>query len=141
MPKDLKRLRAIYNRTDGHCHICYKRLSFVNYGGDRTLRGVWEIEHSKPRCKGGTDHGNNLYAACVPCNRNKSDCTTRTARRWSGTTRAPFSKAIKVKLRERNADLGTLIGGMLGAVGGPVCMAVGAYLGRQVGQDIKPPKA
>jgi 5-methylcytosine-specific restriction endonuclease McrA len=34
-------------------------------------RGVWEVEHSVARAKCGSNHGNNLYAACITCNRSK----------------------------------------------------------------------
>lgn len=32
MPKDLIRLRKIYDKTDGYCHICHKKLAFSNHG-------------------------------------------------------------------------------------------------------------
>lgn len=130
----------IYDRTDGHCHICHKKIALVNYGSIGG-RGAWEVEHSKPQAKGGTDHGNNLYPACISCNRTKSDYTTRTARKWSGTTTAPFSKAAKARVADGNADAGTVIGGLVGVVGGPIGIAIGAFIGRQVGRSIKVPKA
>jgi hypothetical protein len=132
--------RHIYDRTDGFCHICHKKLSFTNYGL-LGARGAWEVEHSRPRSKGGTDHGNNLYAACIPCNRDKSDCCTRTARRWNGTTKAPFSKAKKAAERRENMVIGAVVGGAIGALGGPVGLAVGALVGSQIGNAIKPAKA
>jgi 5-methylcytosine-specific restriction endonuclease McrA len=69
-------LRAIYDRTEGQCHNCRKRLTFRNYGlfGKR---GAWEIEHSVAQARGGTDHGNNLFAACISCNRSKGDSSSR----------------------------------------------------------------
>ena len=27
-----ERLRAIYIKTDGCCHLCHRKLSFTNYG-------------------------------------------------------------------------------------------------------------
>ena len=61
------RLERIYRRTDGRCHICRKKLSLVNYGraGER---GAWQIDHSRARVKGGSDHLNNLFPACIPSN-------------------------------------------------------------------------
>lgn len=34
-------------------------IHFKDYGNTSTKFG-WEIDHSKPKCKGGTDHINNL---------------------------------------------------------------------------------
>lgn len=90
------KLDAIFGRTDGQCHICRKRLARKNYG-DVGLRGAWEVEHSNPRSKGGTDHGNNLYAACIPCNRSKGNSSTRNARSKNGYINAPYSKVTKSK--------------------------------------------
>lgn len=139
MAFDKNQRRKIYDRTDGYCHICHKKLSLKNYGvvGEH---GAWEVEHSRPRSKGGTDHGNNLYAACIPCNRDKSNCCTRTARRWNGTTRAPFSKAKKAAERRENGILGGIAGGTIGLVGGPVGVAIGALVGSQIGKAIRPAK-
>lgn len=139
MPYDQQQLRAIYYRTDGYCHICHCKLSLTNYGA-AGKRGAWEVEHSRARANGGTDHGNNLKPACVLCNREKSDYTTRTARAWNGTTRAPLSKAKKQQIRKENADLGTAVGLLVGAVGGPLGMAAGAAIGRALGKSIRPPK-
>ena len=139
MAYDLESRRKIFDRADGNCHICHRKLSFANYGIDGA-KGAWHVEHSKPRSKGGTDHGNNLYPAHISCNLEKSDFTTRTARAWHGTKKAPLSKAKKQKIREGNADAGTLVGGVLGAMAGPIGIFAGALLGRQFGRSIKPPK-
>ena len=140
MTFDAKQRRTIFDRTDGYCHICHKKLSFKNYGalGDH---GAWEVEHSKPRSKGGTDHGNNLYAACIKCNRDKSNCCTKTARRRNGTIRAPFSKAKKMAERRENTVIGAVVGGAIGAMGGPVGLAVGMFVGSQIGKAVRPTKA
>lgn len=140
MAFDRQQRRAIYDRTDGHCHICYIKLSFENYGivGGRA---AWEVEHSRPRVLGGTHHGNNLYAACIPCNREKSAYSTRTARRWNGTAKAPHSKAKKRAIRKDNATAGAVVGGTIGLIGGPIGVALGALIGHHLGHSIKPPKA
>ena len=139
MSHDTVTHRAIYYRTDGYCHICHSKLSLTNYGAVGE-RGAWEVEHSRPRARGGTDHGNNLYAACISCNRDKSDSSTRTSRRWHGNTRAPLSKVTKKKIRGENAVACGVIGGLVGLVGGPVGAAIGAAIGASVGKSIKPPK-
>ena len=94
MKTDNEKLERIFQRTDGQCHLCRKHLSFGNYG---TIgkRGAWEIEHSRPRSKGGSDHMNNLYAACVSCNRSKGNATTASVRGANGYRRAPLSEDKK----------------------------------------------
>lgn len=44
------RLNDIYERTRGYCHLCWKKLSFCNYGKPG-MRAAWEVEHSCPRAK------------------------------------------------------------------------------------------
>lgn len=133
MTPDAKRLRAIYRRTGGYCHLCHKKLAFGNYAAFGQ-RGAWEIEHSVPRTYGGTDRLCNLYAACISCNRQKQHVTTRTARRWNGQTRAPLSRELRRQLREENTLLGTGIGFLLGApfggAGALLGPLIGGYLGR-----------
>lgn len=107
MKREEAQLRAIYSRTEGQCHICRKRLSFRNYGAYGT-RGAWEIEHSVAQARGGTHHGNNLFGACISCNRSKGDCSSRTARRQHGFQCAPYS----VEKRKRNAAIGAGVGSL-----------------------------
>jgi HNH endonuclease len=53
-----------------------------------------EVEHLIPWSLGGTDHLNNLYPACIPCNRGKGTTSTRTVRAWNGRiTSAAVSRA------------------------------------------------
>jgi 5-methylcytosine-specific restriction endonuclease McrA len=67
MERSAERLEAIFEKTDGRCHICGTKLAFCRYGQDRG----WEIEHSIPVSLGGTDRLSNLYAAHIACNREK----------------------------------------------------------------------
>ncbi len=130
MAYDNATLKSIYARTTGYCHICHKKLSFTNYARPGR-KGAWEVEHSLPRSKGGTDHGNNLLAACIDCNREKSDLTTRTARGWHGNER-------RKEKRTSNTIVGAVIGGLIGLAGGPVGVALGALVGGGVGNSLKP---
>lgn len=139
MPYEIEDLQLIFDRTDGHCHICHIRLVFTNRGYPER-RGAWEVEHSRPQSKGGTDHRNNLYAACFECNRAKSNSTTRTARKWNGTTRAPLSKTRKAAIREENTYAGVVIGGLIGCFAGPAGLVVGAAIGGALGNSVTPPK-
>ncbi len=131
-------LKNIYDRTSGYCHICHRKMSFTNYGR-QGQKGAWEIEHSVPRSKGGTDHGNNLLGAHITCNREKSNYTTQTARRWHGTSRAPLSRKKNQQARASNTAGGALIGGLVGlAGGGPIGAVLGALGGAAIGNSIKP---
>lgn len=137
MKREEAQLRAIYDRTEGQCHICRNRLSFRNYGlfGKR---GAWEIEHSVAQARGGTDHGNNLFAAHISCNRSKGDCSSRTARRQHGYQCAPYSPRKK----KRNAAIGAGIGSLALFLVPPqfrlAAALVGAAAGALAGYKKKP---
>lgn len=131
-------LNHVYDRTDGHCHICRKKLVRKNYGVLGS-RGAWEAEHSKPRAQGGSNHGNNLYAACISCNRSKGKSSTRSARSKNGFKAAPYSQEKKTK----NAWLGagTVCGAawLLAPPQFKIPMAIlGALLGGHAGKNAKP---
>jgi 5-methylcytosine-specific restriction endonuclease McrA len=136
MARTRAELRRIYDRTSGYCHLCRKKLSFANYGRVDG-RGAWHVEHSVPRAKGGTDHANNLYAACITCNLDKSTVTTKTVRGWNGRTRAPLSRRERRKARTGNAVAGGVIGGILGSILGPLAAVIGAGIGAKVGHDVE----
>lgn len=140
MAYDNERLNRIFDKTDENCHICHKRLVFLNYAKFGT-RGAWEVEHSKPLAAGGTDHLNNLFAACISCNRQKGADSTRKARRWYGKERAPYSQEKKGQIRNRNTVAGLAGGTFLGAVvGGPPGALLGAAVGGVLGRTVKVPK-
>ena len=128
-------LSRIYDRTSGYCHICRKKLAFTNYGRPRS-RGAWEIEHSVPRVNGGTDHGNNLYAACIPCNRTKGSGSTRSARNANGRTRSPLSRKARIEKRQGNKIVGGGTGALIGSAFGPVGTIVGGIFGLLLGSSI-----
>lgn len=128
-------LTAIFRKTDGRCHICWKRLRFNSYGQS----SGWEVEHSNPRCNGGTDRLCNLFPAHRSCNREKGMRTTRTARSWNGQTRAPLSRMKKEEIRSRNRwGWGTAGAALLGLVGGPGGLLIGALAGAALGDSIDP---
>jgi 5-methylcytosine-specific restriction endonuclease McrA len=127
--------RWIFDKTSGDCHICHKQLSFGNYA-QNGRRGAWEVEHSVPQARGGTHHGNNLFAACISCNRAKGSITSRTARAWNGRTRAPLSKSKRREIKERNIITGAVSGGLLGLrIAGPLGALIGALLGGALGES------
>ncbi|MBK7537594.1 MAG: HNH endonuclease [Myxococcales bacterium] len=135
-----ERLQLIFEKTDGHCHLCGKRLSWANYGVF-SARGAWEVEHSVPRAVGGTDHLNNLFAACISCNRDKKAGSTRAARAYHGRKAAPLSAAKKDEHRRANTANGTAVGGLgalLFGASGPAAWfaaAVGAFVGHSIEPD------
>ncbi len=138
--KDKERLKKIYQKTDGYCHLCHKKLSFSNYGLHRT-KGGWHIEHSVAKANGGSDHLNNLYPACITCNIDKSTKHTKTIRKSNGVSRAPYSKAKKDAIRNDNTAGGVLLGGGVGfAIGGPIGAFIGSMIGGALGNNNSPKK-
>ncbi|HUT53756.1 MAG TPA: HNH endonuclease [bacterium] len=137
MSWDDDRLNEIYDKTYGRCHICQKRLSFINYGR-QGRKGAWEVEHSNPRAEGGTDNLNNLYPACINCNRSKGTRSSRSARAVYGLTRAPYSRQKKLEKKKLSA-LRWMIG--LGAVGLLISgwgAVAGACIGGVIGYNQDP---
>jgi len=131
-------INAIYDRTSGYCHICGRKVFFRNYGL-LGAKGAWEIEHSRPRARGGTNHSNNLYAACIPCNREKGHrSSTRTVRAWNGRRRAPLSRSKRAEAKQRQALSGAVLCGFAGSVFGPLGAIVGAALGATIGEKQNP---
>ena len=129
-------LSRIYDRTSGYCHICRKKLSFTNYGRIG-YRGAWEVEHSIARANGGSHHGNNLYAACISCNRSKCAGTTRSARAAQGRTRAPLSRQKRASKRIENTFLGAGTGPLAGLRFGPGGALIGGIIGALIGDSAK----
>jgi 5-methylcytosine-specific restriction endonuclease McrA len=139
MINDTKKLQRIYAKTDGYCHVCHKKLSFCNYGVYGT-KGAWQIDHSKAKANGGSDHLNNLYAACIKCNSDKGVISARLARAQKGKRRAPYSKLRKQELRDDNTAAGIIIGGIAGSVLGPAGTLIGSLIGGIVGDESSPRK-
>lgn len=133
-----ERRRIIFNRTRGKCHVCHKRLCFGNYG-QRGARGSWHVDHSIPVRSQGTNHGNNLCAACIACNIEKAIVTSRTARGWNGRRRAPLSAERYRDQKAKNTVGGGVVGAGVGALlGGPPGAVVGGLVGALFGHEIDP---
>lgn len=77
---DDEKLRKIWNKgaeipgkdPDRYREDKYGNPMFWDSYGKRTAMG-WEVDHSKPKAKGGTDHLNNLQPMQHEANRKKSD--------------------------------------------------------------------
>jgi hypothetical protein len=83
---------------------------------------------------------NNLYAACISCNRAKGARTTRSMRLRRGLTRAPMSANARTAAKRWNAIGGSLLGGipsviLLGPPGAVLGAALGAVLGHERDPD------
>ncbi len=65
-------INLVYDRTNGYCYYCGKRLSFQNHGRVGA-RGAWHIDHFIPFSRNGADQLRNLVPACVRCNTMKAD--------------------------------------------------------------------
>jgi hypothetical protein len=78
-------LSYIYDKNDGYCWYCSKKLAFSNHGmlGER---GAWEVDHSVPKSRGGTDYLRNLVPACIDCNRQKGTRMGKSMRASSNTS-------------------------------------------------------
>jgi hypothetical protein len=133
---DDDKLNSIFDRTGGRCHICRRTLAWSNYGRPGA-RGAWEVDHSVARARGGSDHGNNLFPACVPCNRAKSKRSSRSVRAELGYKRAPLhpGKVSAIRMR-RTAAMG-VAGAALGAPFGPAAAAIGGVMGAIIGNKSK----
>ena len=134
-----EKLNQIYDHTSGYCHLCHKKLSLKNYG-QFGARGAWEVEHSTPLRKGGTDHLNNLYPACISCNREKGIRNTRTARNHKGKRCAPLSIEKRRKAKVNNALIGGFLGGAVGSIFGPPGTIIGSVVGGHLGYQKNPDK-
>jgi len=56
-------LRAVFDKTHGHCHFCGDELVFERYHD-----GEWELDHVIQRKKGGASDPDNYLPACKKCN-------------------------------------------------------------------------
>jgi 5-methylcytosine-specific restriction endonuclease McrA len=139
MPRyDDDRLRAIFERANGCCHLCGKKLALSNYGA-HGRRGAWEVDHSRPLADGGTDHLNNLYPAHTSCNRSKQAQSSTAVRKTNGRTRPPLSSAALEREKETNALTGAFAGGLLGArIAGPHGFLIGAIVGGLASSFVEP---
>lgn len=129
-----ERLNKIYDKTSGKCHLCHKKLAFTNYGL-AGAKGAWEIEHSKPKSLGGTNHLNNLFPACISCNRQKSNGTNYSVQKKHSVRNAPLSVSARRKAEAANVAKGVLVGAAIGRMLGPAGVIAGGIIGGVLGYD------
>ena len=69
MSRATDRRRAIFARTQGHCHFCGDALGFALYGRKGGVKpGAWVIDHVIQRERGGKDEIGNYLPICPKCN-------------------------------------------------------------------------
>ena len=134
-----EQLRQIYDRSSGYCHLCHKKLAFSNYGKPNS-RAAWEVEHSNAQANGGTNRLNNLFPACISCNRSKGVSSTKVARAKNGKSRAPLSLQKRKKAKVVNAFAGGAAFAVVGSVFGPAGFYLGALIGANIGYQLNPDK-
>lgn len=71
--------KRIFENSFGKCFYCHKQLCFSNHG-KYGRRGAWHVDHKLARSNGGSDEIENLIAACIQCNLEKSDDSSRVFR-------------------------------------------------------------
>ncbi len=128
-------LQVLLNKTDSRCHLCRGALQLHHYGYLGPLG--WEIDHSVPRAKGGTDHVNNLLPAHGSCNREKGTLANSTIRKRNGFTRRPLSRRAQEAERIRNAFHGGGLGALVGLLF-PGGWLIGALAGALIGHSADP---
>ena len=132
-------LKKVYGKTNGYCHVCHGKLLFKNYG-KKGGKNAWHIDHSRAQAKGGTFHTNNLFPAHWDCNIKKGVKTSRTARSWSGNSRAPYSKEKLIRIRSERRAGGAAIGAAAGIPFGIPGIIIGAAGGALIGELTSPEK-
>ena len=68
-PMTTNALRAIFDKTNGHCHFCGDPIIFEHRGWAESPDGHWEVDHVAQRHKGGAASAENCLPACTGCNR------------------------------------------------------------------------
>lgn len=127
-----EQLERIFDRTGGKCHLCGKKLAWMNYGMFKK-KMAWEVEHSIARAMGGSDHGNNLYAAHIRCNRSKGTLSTKSARARHERTRAPLSMKRRRQVKGDNALTWGIVGGLVTLIVAPELALLGAAISAVAG--------
>lgn len=129
-------LERVFEKTDGRCHLCGGTLRIQSYG--RGGRYGWEVEHSVPLARGGSENLRNLFPAHGTCNRAKGTSDSRSARKMFGLEKRPLSRAEQDRVRGERAWLGVAIGGLLLAPLGAGAALVGAVTGAAIGHRADP---
>jgi len=61
----------VWEKGSSFCGIC--GVPLVRKNGINGQRGAWQVDHSNPQNRGGTDTPRNLNPLCARCNNKKGD--------------------------------------------------------------------
>ncbi len=120
-------LARVHEKTDGRCHLCGEDMALDDY------REGWEVDHSNPKSLGGSNHLNNLFAACISCNRGKGNRNSRLVRYKNGLQRSPLSQGERSRNQIRNVALCSTGAGLIGMAIHPKGFWMGVILGSVIG--------
>lgn len=67
-------LDHIHGKTRGRCRCCGKNLTRKNHGIVGAY-GAWQVDHSIPLARNGSNNMRNLFPMCVDCNQAKGTMT------------------------------------------------------------------
>lgn len=123
-------LARVHEKTDGRCHLCGSDFAMEDY------RERWEVDHSNPKSLGGTNHLNNLFAACISCNRGKGNRESRGVLAWHGLHRSPLSKRKRSKNLIQKVVLCSTGAGLVGMAIHPKGFWRGVLMGAILGLAI-----
>jgi len=59
-------VKNAFDRVNGYCQVCGKKLVYANRGSVEG-RGGWEARHIKPVIEGGKDEVRNCMVVCMGC--------------------------------------------------------------------------
>ncbi len=59
-------VRNAFEKVNGYCQICGKKLIYANRG-NALGRGGWDAKHIKPVSEGGKDEVRNCMILCMDC--------------------------------------------------------------------------
>jgi 5-methylcytosine-specific restriction endonuclease McrA len=102
------KLKAIFEKTEGHCHFCGDSLVLEKYGAKdiNDLDGAWEADHIIQKGKGGSKDVNNCLPSCVRCNR------LRWHRKGNDLRELIFLGLIAKDEIRKKSDVGKMISGL-----------------------------
>lgn len=86
MKKELR--QQVYNKFKGRCAYCGKKIKYKDM----------QVDHVKPKARGGTDDLDNLLPACRSCNHYKRDMNLEVFRNYISTLHERVEKIYIVRV-------------------------------------------
>lgn len=88
-------LETIADATGRDCHLCHQPIDFDGYG-DRKNPDGWQVDHVRPKSKGGHNGYTNLRAAHSYCNQSKGNKSNRSVRSKFKVKGMPASTSTRI---------------------------------------------